>query len=136
MGSQRGDLHPLVGTWSITGRTLGADRDDISGRVTLDWAADGAALMFQGDQTIKDMHFRSLEVIWYDAEFDALRAHVYGGGALLDIRGYVQRQRRDAQRWVATRSRVRRHRRVAVRRDHATRRLTRRGVVSNRRATR
>ena len=84
------DLTPLVGTWSMTGRTAGADRDDISGTVRIDWAADGAVLMFQGDQTVKEMHFRSLEVIWYDAQSDELRAHVYGGGAPLDYRWDVE----------------------------------------------
>ena len=67
------DLRPLVGTWSMNGRTLGADHDDITGTCTIDWAADENVLMFRGDQTIKDVHFQSLEVIWYDTESDELR---------------------------------------------------------------
>jgi hypothetical protein len=77
-------LGPLVGSWSMTGRTSGADEDDISGTVTINWAADRAALVFEGDQTVRDTRFRSLEVIWFDPESDSLRAHVYGGDEVLD----------------------------------------------------
>lgn len=77
-------LGALVGTWSMTGRTIGADEDDISGTVTIRWAADRAALVLDGDQTVQSTHFRTLEVIWYDAESESLRAHVYGGPTVLD----------------------------------------------------
>jgi hypothetical protein len=80
------ELSGLVGTWSLTGRTLGADADDISGTVTVRWAADELALVFEGDQTIQSSHFRTLEVIWYDDTSDSLRAHVYGGDAPIDYR--------------------------------------------------
>jgi len=75
-------LRPLVGTWAMTGRTLGAAADDISGTVRIDWSIDDSVLTLSGDQTIQDKHFRTLEVIWYDGATDALRSHVYlGGGA-------------------------------------------------------
>lgn len=85
-------LRPLVGTWAMTGRTLGADADDISGTVLIDWSIDDAVLTVSGDQTIQDRHVRTLEVIWYDAATDALRSHVYAGdgAAPLDYRWDVE----------------------------------------------
>jgi hypothetical protein len=74
-------LRSLAGAWSMTGRTLGADADDITGTVTIDVVADGAVMALRGDQTIGDMHFQTLEVIWYDADTHELRSHVYSAGA-------------------------------------------------------
>ena len=63
----------------MTGRTLGADDDDISGTSTITFMLDGELLALEGDQWVKDFHVRSLELIWYDADAGEFRSHVYTG---------------------------------------------------------
>jgi hypothetical protein len=76
----------LLGTWTMVGRTLGADADDIAGEVTIEWALDGELLALKGDQVIKDFRVRTLELVWHDPEANTFPSHVYGGSAPLEYR--------------------------------------------------
>ena len=72
-------LRPLVGMWSMVGRTLDADADDIAGTTTIRWAVEDEVMTMVGDRTIKDDRVRSLEVVWRDHETGQLRSHLYTG---------------------------------------------------------
>lgn len=70
-------LDRLVGTWTLTGRTLGAEEDDISGQVVIAWLPGGLFLELRG--TIEMTGFRgdSLEVVGYDPTADNFPSTVY-----------------------------------------------------------
>ncbi len=59
-------LDPLVGTWTIAGRTLGAEQDDVTGTVTIDWLPGGFFLQLRGELRVERMEVQSLEVVHYD----------------------------------------------------------------------
>ena len=80
-------LHVLTGTWDLTGRSAGADADDISGRMTGDTILDGTVLRLAGSMRVGDFETDSLELIWADPDSDGFRAHVYSRfGPPLDYR--------------------------------------------------
>ena len=70
-------LERYVGTWDMTGRTLGSDVDNVTGRTTFEWLPGGYFLQqrFQADFAGYDI--QSLEVIWYDPETDTFPSTVY-----------------------------------------------------------
>ncbi len=70
-------LEKLVGTWELTGRTLGAKQDDISGRVVVDWLPGGFFLEQRGEMEIMGVKVASLEVLGYDAETDTFLSVVF-----------------------------------------------------------
>ncbi len=67
-------LHPafqpiarLVGSWKLTGRTLGSAEDNIFGETTIRPILDGAYLELRGRMRFKDtLDFESLEIVHYD----------------------------------------------------------------------
>jgi hypothetical protein len=70
-------LDPLVGTWTLTGRTLDSDTDNIRGWFTIDWMP-GRFVMFQrGDWDFVGERFESLEILHYDPDSDSFPAAVY-----------------------------------------------------------
>jgi hypothetical protein len=90
-------LQPLVGTWTLAGRTLGSEADDIKGRVVIDWLPDGFYLEQRGEIEIPaaGRRVRSLEVVGYDPESDTFPSQAYtnlGGepeAYAWDVRGNV-----------------------------------------------
>jgi hypothetical protein len=73
------DLDILIGSWTITGRTANADRDDISGDLTASPVLGGQVLQLVGIMRIGDMTLPSLEVIWHEDRANGFPAHVYSG---------------------------------------------------------
>jgi hypothetical protein len=72
------DLSVLIGTWELTGRSAGADSDDISGTLTAAPILGGTVLQLTGTIRTGDTTVDSLEVIWPDG--DGFAAHVYPPG--------------------------------------------------------
>ena len=72
------DLSVLIGTWEITGRSAGADTDDIAGNVTATPILGGTMLQLTGSMRVGDTTIDSLELIWPDG--DDFAAHVYPPG--------------------------------------------------------
>jgi hypothetical protein len=75
----------LIGKWRITGRTLGADSDDVFGTACFTWLHDGAEKSFF---VVQDMlldyagtEIRSHEVIGYDAGTRRFASFVYSNMA-------------------------------------------------------
>jgi hypothetical protein len=78
-------LERLVGTWSMTGRPLGSDKDSISGTTSFKWlhGAEGTSFFLQQDM---DMDYdgkpiRSHELIGYDPKTKAFASHVFSNMA-------------------------------------------------------
>jgi Protein of unknown function (DUF1579) len=62
-------LHKLdrfVGSWEVRGRTLGAEQDDVSGRLTFEWLPGGFFLAQRVEFEFQGLEIRGLEVIGYD----------------------------------------------------------------------
>ena len=70
-------LQRLVGTWAMTGRTLGAAADDVFGRTTIEWLPGGFFLLLHGEIDFMGHHAHSLEVVGYDPAADNFPATVY-----------------------------------------------------------
>jgi uncharacterized protein DUF1579 len=70
-------LDRLVGTWELTGRTLGSKEDNISGRVTIEWMPGGYFLLQHGEMDILGTRFHSLEVLGYDPATDMFPSTVF-----------------------------------------------------------
>ncbi len=73
-------LQPLIGTWRITGRTLGASQDDVRGQVVIAWIAGGQFQEQRGEIEIvaTALKVRAVEVIGYDPKTDTFPSTVYG----------------------------------------------------------
>ncbi len=73
-------LQPLIGTWRITGRTLGASQDDVRGQVEITWIVGGQFQEQRGEMEIvpTGLKVRALEVIGYDPKTDTFPSTVYG----------------------------------------------------------
>ena len=72
-------LDKLVGTWTLTGRTLDSTVDNIHGRVTIEWLPGGFFQVQRGEieMTGPGLKVHSLEVIGYDPARRIFRSHVY-----------------------------------------------------------
>ena len=70
-------LQRLVGTWAMTGRTLGAATDDVIGRTTIEWLPGGFFLLLHDEIDFMGQHAHSLEVVGYDPAADNFPATVY-----------------------------------------------------------
>lgn len=80
-------LDVLIGSWQLTGRSAGADHDDITGDLTVTPILDGQLLQLRGGIRVGDTRIQSLELIWPDEAGNGFGAHVYSGsGAPLDYR--------------------------------------------------
>ena len=70
-------LHALLGTWELTGRSAGADADDIFGTMTGSLILDGTVLQMAGTMRFGDFETDSLELVWADPDSGGVRrAHV------------------------------------------------------------
>jgi len=70
-------LNVLIGTWELTGRSTGADSDNISGTLTATPILDGGVLQLVGTMRVGDTELDSLELIWPDPDTGEFGAHVY-----------------------------------------------------------
>ena len=122
-------LEKLVGTWTIAGRTLDSDVDNIKGRVVINWLAGGFFLEQRGEMEFMGTRIESLEIVYYDPTADTFPSTVYAsiGGTPLPYRFDVRGNAVTHSEYSATfyrklqRRRTpphRPHRRVATRREH------------------
>ncbi len=70
-------LEKLVGTWDIKGRTLDSLKDNISGRVIIEWLPGGFFLQQRGEMDIMGVKVYSLEILGYDPATNTFPSHVY-----------------------------------------------------------
>jgi hypothetical protein len=76
-----GRLDRLVGTWSMKGHPLGADRDSITGTTTFEWLHDGKGKSFFLQQDMNMDYdgkpIKSRELIGYNSETKAFSSYVF-----------------------------------------------------------
>jgi hypothetical protein len=70
-------LDRLVGSWTINGRTLGADEDNISGRTAFEWLPGGFFLQQRIEMNFMGLPIQSLELIAYDPSTEAFSSQVF-----------------------------------------------------------
>jgi len=101
-------LERLVGTWSIRGRTLDAQDDNISGRVTIEWLPGGFFLQQRGEMEFMGSRVQSLELVGYDPSTQAFSSYVYSnlGGVPhrynWDVQGDVVTHWTDGSKYTGT----------------------------------
>src|SRR5215207_3989249 len=85
-------LDRLVGTWELTGRTLDAQEDNITGRVVIEWMPGGFFLQQRGEMNFMGFKAHSLEILGYNPATDTFPATVYSsmGGVPLSYHWDVQ----------------------------------------------
>jgi len=69
-------LDVLVGKWEITGRTLDADKDNVSGEMSGERILNGKVLELRGVMRFSGGQMETIELIWPDGD-GGFRAHVY-----------------------------------------------------------
>jgi hypothetical protein len=81
-------LSVLIGTWHLTGRSVGAGHDNITGELTGRAILGGQVLELAGTMRIGGQAISSLELVWADEAAGDFAAHVYPpvAGAPLDYR--------------------------------------------------
>jgi Protein of unknown function (DUF1579) len=94
-------LDRLAGTWDIKGRTLDAQVDNVSGRMTSEWIPGGYFLQQRSTIEFKGIHAESLEIIGYDPRSKTFPARVYSNmtGAPLAYQWDVQGD--EVTHWTA-----------------------------------
>jgi Protein of unknown function (DUF1579) len=70
-------LDPLVGNWTITGRTLDSEIDNIHGSVTIKWLPGQFFLEQRGELEFMGLKILSLEIVGYDPSTGSFPAYVY-----------------------------------------------------------
>ena len=70
-------LDPFIGSWQMTGRTLGSDIDNISARTTFEWLPGSFFLVQRFEADFAGFAISSLEVIGYDPESGTFPSTVY-----------------------------------------------------------
>ena len=71
-------LERLVGSWTITGRTLDSDEDNISGKVAFEWLPGGFFLQQRIEMDFAGfVEIESLELIGYDPSTQAFSSNAY-----------------------------------------------------------
>jgi hypothetical protein len=59
-------LDRFLGTWEVHGRTVGAEADDVDGRIAFEWLPGGFFLQQRVDLRFTDFHVEGLEIIGYE----------------------------------------------------------------------
>lgn len=103
-------LEPLIGTWTLTGRTLDAGQNDINGRVTIEWLPGGFFMQQRGEIEIPALGLKvyALEILGHDAETDTFPAHVYSNMGeepaeyTWDVRGNVVTHWTKGSKYIGT----------------------------------
>jgi uncharacterized protein DUF1579 len=70
-------LERFVGTWTMRGRTLGAEEDDVFGQTTFEWLPGGFFLQQRFQANFMGMEIHSLELIGYDPASQRFPSSVY-----------------------------------------------------------
>ena len=70
-------LDRFVGTWDVRGRTLGAEQEDVSGRLTFEWLPGGFFLQQRTELNFQSLEVRGLEIIGYDPKTGRFPSTVY-----------------------------------------------------------
>src|SRR5688500_2439984 len=70
-------LDRFVGTWEVTGRTLDAEEDNVSGRLTFEWLPGGFFLQQRVQIDFTGLDVRGLEIIGYDPATGKFPSTVY-----------------------------------------------------------
>lgn len=70
-------LEPLVGRWSLRGRTPGADEDDVHGSLEAKAVLEGQLLFQRSELVFQGQSVESWEVVWHDPAARAFPSHVY-----------------------------------------------------------
>jgi hypothetical protein len=70
-------LERFVGTWKVTGRTLDATQDNVSGRFSFEWLPGGFFLQQRTELNFAGYQVQGLEVISYDPATDKFPSTVY-----------------------------------------------------------
>lgn len=70
-------LDRFVGTWEVRGRTLDAESDNVSGRLTFEWLPGGFFLEQRGRMNFMGLELESLELIGYDQESGTFPSTVF-----------------------------------------------------------
>jgi hypothetical protein len=70
-------LEKLVGTWTIKGRTLDSEEDNISGQTTFEWLPGGFFLQQRIEMDFMGFKIQSLELIGHDPSTQAFSSYVY-----------------------------------------------------------
>lgn len=93
-------LERLVGTWRMTGPTLDAQEDNITGRVTIDWLPGGFFLQQRGEMEVKGFKLQSLELIGYDPSMNAFSSFAYSSMGGIPLRYYWDVQGDIVTHWT------------------------------------
>ena len=59
-------LEMFIGDWEVTGRTAGADADDVQGRLHFEWLPGGFFMQQRVELTFTGFSVAALEIIGYD----------------------------------------------------------------------
>jgi hypothetical protein len=70
-------LEKFVGTWSMKGRTLDADQDNVFGKTTFEWLPGGFFLQQRVELEFMGRAVRGLEIIGYDPSTGKFPSTVY-----------------------------------------------------------
>jgi hypothetical protein len=70
-------LDRYVGTWDMTGRTIGSDTDNVKGRTTFEWLPGGFFLQQRISLDFAGYQVEGLEIIGYDAATGRFPSTVY-----------------------------------------------------------
>jgi hypothetical protein len=73
-------LDRYVGTWEMTGRTVGSDTDNVKGRTTFEWLPGGFFLQQRISLDFAGYQVEGLELIGYDPETGRFPSTVYSNG--------------------------------------------------------
>jgi uncharacterized protein DUF1579 len=70
-------LERFVGTWEVTGRTLDAQEENVSGRLAFEWLPGGFFLQQRVQIDFMGLDVRGLEIIGYDPATGKFPSTVY-----------------------------------------------------------
>jgi hypothetical protein len=70
-------LERFIGTWTMKGRTLDADQDNVFGRTTFEWLPGGFFLQQRVEIDFMGMDVKGLEIIGYDPSTKKFPSTVY-----------------------------------------------------------
>jgi Protein of unknown function (DUF1579) len=78
-------LDRFVGRWTMSGRTIDSDVDNITAETSFEWLPGGNFLVQRFKADFVGMEISSLEVIGYDSETDTFPSTVYANMAPMPL---------------------------------------------------
>jgi hypothetical protein len=78
-------LDRFVGSWTMTGRTLDSDVDNVHARTSFEWLPGGHFLVQRFEADFMGMEIQSLEVIGYDPATETFPSTVYANMAAVPL---------------------------------------------------